>query len=144
MDNTAPEETQVPIVNVIDTPPIIVPPPVITLDDILSSVEVVKQKENDDKASLESLASVPYDTLKSKLLTWATSGFPNVYELFKLTIVPPSICSDGVTRNLTEYIQFCSGKTMQEHVASIQQRVQDMVISFANMGSYIAVVVSRT
>ena len=136
-------EDQNATIGVLDISPVILPPPIITLNDILSSVEVVTQKEQYDKAALETLATIPYDTLKSKLLTWATSGFPNVYEIYKLTITPPATCSDGVTRDLTSYIQFCSGKTIQEHVASIQTRVQDMTITFANMGSYIAVVVSK-
>lgn len=123
--------------------PVILPVPVITLNDILSSVEVVTQKEKDDKAALESIGNISYESLKSKLLTWATSGFSNVYEIHRLTIVPPTTCSDGVSRNLTDYIQFCSGKTIQEHVSGLQTRVQDMEISFANMSSYIAIVVSK-
>ena len=122
---------------------VILPPPPISLNDILSSIEVITQKEKDDKASLEALGLIPYDTLKTKLVSWATSGFQNAYEIEKLVIVPPTTCSDGVSRNLADYVQFCSGKTMQEHVATLQQRVQDMVITFANMGSYIAVVVSK-
>lgn len=125
-------------------PVVILPPPVITLDDILSSVEVVTQKEREDKANLESISTIPYETLKTKLLSWATSGFPNVYEIHKLTITPPTVCSDGVTRNLSDYIEFCSGKPIQDHVALLQQRVQGMSISFCNMGTYISIVVSRT
>lgn len=136
-------DDQIAPIGVLDISPVILPPPIITLNDILSSVEVITQKENDDKIALEALATIPYDTLKSKLLTWATSGFPNVYEICKLTITPPATCSDGVTRDLSDYIQFCSGKTIQEHVASLQSRVQDMVITFANMGSYIGIVISK-
>lgn len=144
MENTEPEQTQVPEVSLADITPVILPPPVITLNDILSSVEVIAQKEQEDKATLESIALIPHETLKSKLVTWATLGFPNVYEIHRLVIIPPTICSDGVSRNLSDYIEFCSQKPMQEHVASLQQRVQDMVITFANMGSHIAIVVSRS
>jgi hypothetical protein len=106
-------------------------------------VEVVTQKEQQDKANLESISTISYETLKTKLLSWATSGFPNVYEIHKLTITPPTICSDGVTRNLSDYIEFCSGKPIQEHVAILQQRVQGMIISFCNMGTHISIVVSK-
>lgn len=125
------------------TIPVILPPPIISLVDIMSALEVVVQKEKTDKSILNSISSLSYDDLKSKLVTWATLGFPNVYEIYRLVIVPPSTCSDGVSRSLTEYIEFCSGKTMQAHVESLQERVQDMVITFANMGTYIAVVVSK-
>lgn len=126
-----------------EEPLVILPPPVITMNDILSSVEVVSQKEQADKATLESIGNIPFDHLKNKLLVWATLGFPNVYEIHRLTITTPTVCSDGVVRNLADYIEFCSGKTIQDHVASLQQRVQDMLITFANMGTYIAVVVSK-
>jgi hypothetical protein len=134
--------TEVIVIPGLETP-VILPPPIITMNDILSSVEIVTQKEQADKVTLESIGNIGFEDLKSKLLVWGTLGFPNVYEIHKLIINPPGICSDGVTRDLTSYIQFCSGKSIHEHVASLQQRVQDMVISFANMGSYIAILVSK-
>lgn len=130
--------------NSTDQPIVILPPPVISMNDILSAVEVVTQKEETDKAALESIGTMSFDDLKSKLLVWGTLGFPNVYEVRRLIITPPTVCSDGVSRGLSEYIQFCSGKSIQDHVAALQQRVQDMVITFANMGTYIAVVVSKS
>jgi hypothetical protein len=136
-------ETVILDLNSIDQIPVIIPSPPITLNDIMASIEVVTQKEQSDKVILDSVGYIPYDTLKSKLVVWATSGFPNVYEIYKLEITTPSVCSDGISRNLSDYIQFCSGKSMQEHVAVLQQRVQDITITFANMGSYIAVVVSK-
>lgn len=123
------------------TPP---PPPApITIDDLLNSVEVLQQKEAQDKIALESIGTISHETLKTKLLSWATAGFPNVYEITRVTISPPNQCSDGVTRNLADYIVFCSGKTINEHVAILAAKVTGMTISFANMGNFIAIVVSK-
>lgn len=119
------------------------PPPVITIDDLLNSTAAIIKKEADDKATLEGIGNIPYETLKSTLLSWTTAGFPNVYEIHRVSISPPSLCSDGVSRDLASYIQFCSGKTINEHVAVLQARVQGMSISFANMGNYISIVVSK-
>lgn len=115
----------------------------ITIDDILNSVEVITKKEADDKALLESIGAMSVDTLKEKLLQWAKLGFPNVYEIQKIIITPPTKCSDGVTRNLSDYIEYCSGKPIQDHVAGLQSKVSGMTISFANMNTYIAIVVSK-
>lgn len=132
-------------INIMDitnmTPP--PPPPPITIDDLLSSVEVITQKENEDKALLEGIGNMSHDTLKNKLLSWATAGFPNVYEITRITINPPALCSDGVHRELADYITFCSGKTINEHVDILGAKVTGMTISFANMGSFIAIVVSK-
>jgi hypothetical protein len=123
------------------TPP--PPPPPITINDLLSSVEVLTQKENQDKVALEGIGNMSHDTLKNKLLSWATAGFPNVYEITRVTITPPALCSDGVNRNLADYIVFCSGKTISEHVEVLAAKVTGMNITFANMGTYIAIVVSK-
>ena len=131
-------------ISIADLPSTQPPAPMpITIDDLLNTVDMIRQKEAQDKLVLESIWSIPRDTLKTKLLNWATAGFPNVYEIHRLSITPPNQCSDGVTRNLEDYILFCSGKTIFEHVAMLSARVTGMDISFANMGSYIGIVVSK-
>ena len=122
--------------------PIPAPAP-ITMNDILSSVELIEQKETNDKATLESIGNITFDTLKAKLIQWAKQGFPSAYEIYQVSVTPPSVCSDGVTRDLADYITFCSGKSILEHVNVLQAKVTDMVISFANMGTYIAIVISK-
>jgi hypothetical protein len=122
------------------TPPV---PVVITLADILSATELVHQKETADKALLESIGNVTFESLRTTLIQWASAGFPNAYQLMNISITPPSVCSDGVSRSLADYIVFCSGKTINEHVDVLQQKLPDMTVSFANMGGSIAIVVSK-
>lgn len=130
-----------PLIDISGTPVIV--PQTISLNDILSAVELIQQKEDTDKANLESIGNITFDVLRAKLVQWAKAGFPNAYEIYQVNIVPPTVCSDGTARDLTDYIVFCSGKTIQEHVAVLQEKVTDMIISFANMGSYIAIVISK-
>lgn len=119
------------------------PPAPIYLDDILSSVEVLQQTESEHRSLLESVGTLPYDYLKPTLIQWATSGFRNAYPIHQIAITPPSLCSDGQARSLQDYIQFVSGKTIQEHVAVLQARLPDMVVSFAYTGLAIVIVVSK-
>lgn len=116
---------------------------IISLADILNSAQVVLQKEANDKILLESIGTASLSDITSKLIVWATSGFPNAYPLFDIAIAPPAVCSDGVSRNLSDYIQFCSGKTINQHVQLLQDRMSDIIVSFANMGTSIAIVVSK-
>lgn len=118
-------------------------PPTISLQDILSSIEVVQNQELQDKAALESIGTISFNTLRSSLIQWANAGFPNAYEIHRVYVTPPSVCSDGVVRNLADYIVFCSGKTIHEHVDVLHERTPDIDVSFANMGGYIGIVVSR-
>lgn len=119
-------------------------PVIITIQDILSATELLQQKEAADRVLLEGIGNVTFESLKSKLLVWATSGFPNAYSLMDVPIQPPALCSDGQARTLSDYIIFCSGKTIQDHVAVLQAKLPDISVSFANMGTSIAVVVSRS
>lgn len=119
------------------------PPPPIGIDDLLNSIEVIQKKEADDKLLLESIGNLSQEELKSKLISWAIAGFPNTHEIHTITILPPSICSDGVTRDLPGYIAFCSGKTIHEHIDLLQQKVTNISVSFANMGTHISIVVSK-
>ena len=120
------------------------PPPTISLSDITNAVEVVQTKETQDKATLESIGSLSFEGLKASLIQWAVAGYPNAYKIHEISVSPPGVCSDGVTRNLSDYITFCSGKTIHEHVAVLQARMPDISVSFAYTGSSILIVVSKS
>jgi len=119
------------------------PPPTITLQDILSATELLRAREASDKVKLDAIGTITFETLRASLLQWATRGFPNAYVVHEVPIVAPPTCSDGEVRNLTNYIPFCSGKTIQEHIAVLQARLPDITVSFAYTGSAILIVVSR-
>jgi hypothetical protein len=119
------------------------PLPTISIQDILGSVEVVQNREAGDKAKLEAIGLISFETLRASLLQWANRGFPNAYTIYEVPMTAPNVCSDGVTRSLPDYIVFCSGKTINEHVDVLQQRLVDITLSFAYSGSAILIVVSR-
>ena len=119
------------------------PPPTITLAEILSSTEALSQKEAADKAALEGIGHIGIETLRAKLIQWAVAGFPSAYAIHEVTITPPALCSDGVSRVLGEYIEFCSGKTIHDHVAVLQDVLPDITVSFSYTGFSIQVVVTR-
>ena len=123
------------------TPP--PPPPPMSLADILNSVEVIQQKETNDKATLESIGTTSAESLRPALITWATRGLPNAFPILEIAIQPPAQCSDGVSRSLTDYIVFCTGQTIESLVAQLQAKLTGMVVSFANFGSTIGIVVSK-
>jgi len=119
------------------------PPPQITLADILAAAEIVAQKEAQDKAMLESIGTISFETLRVTLIQWAKNGFRNATPIYSVAITPPETCSDGVHRGLGEYIEFVSGQTMTDLIAPLQARCPEFVISFATTGPEILIVVSR-
>lgn len=119
------------------------PPQPISIDELMNSIEALQKKESDDKLLLESIGTTPADDLRSKLLSWAKTGFQNAYEIFKLDITPPDLCSDGVKRNMMDYVQYCSGKQIYEHISPLNEKTTGMSFGYMNYSTYITVVVSK-
>lgn len=126
-----------------DGPPSTPPPDVLTLADLLADHDVVLAKEVADKALLDSIASQSVQGLRPKLLEWVMKGRPDGFPILTLTIQPPSQCSDGVTRDLPTYIEFCSGLSIVDHVARLQIKLPDIRLSFANINGDVCITVLK-
>jgi hypothetical protein len=75
---------------------------------------------------------------------WALAGFPSNHVIHQLTISVPPVCSDGKTRELQEYIEFCSGKPFHKHIEVLQGRLAaDMQLGFCRTVDAIQIVISR-
>jgi hypothetical protein len=111
----------------------------LTLADLLADHDLVLAKEAADKATLDSIGSQSIQALKPKLLEWVMTGRPDGFPILTLTIQPPSQCSDGVVRDLPAYIEFCSEKTIVDHVALLQAKLPDIRLSFANIGGSVCI-----
>lgn len=120
------------------------PPDVLTLADLLNETTIIQTKEQEDKSLLETIGSTPVSSLRPKFIEWVLKGCPSGFPLISLDIQPPRQCSDGVARQLPEYIQFCSGKTIEEHVALLQAKLPDIRLSFANIQGKVTVVALKT
>lgn len=124
-------------------PPYEPPPDVLTLNDLLADHDVVVAKEAVDKSRLDSIGGQPVQALKPKLLEWVMKGKPDGFPILQLVIDPPPVCSDGVTRSLPDYITFCSGKSIREHVELLQAKLPDIRVSFANISGAVSVTVLK-
>lgn len=119
-------------------------PDILSLDDLLSDVAVIAMKEQQDNTLIGSISTMTTSTLRPMLLQWASQGFPGLYEVYRLNVTPPQVCSDGTVRNLADYIQFVSGKQLHEHVEELQKKFTNITCGFVNYGTHISIVVSRT
>jgi hypothetical protein len=117
-------------------------PDFLSLDDIVNGHEVVLAKEVSDKAALDQIGLQHVSVLKPKLVDWIGAGKPSAYPILMLDIQPPCTCSDGICRSLPDYITFCSGKSIEEHVGALQAKLSGISVSFANISGKVAIVVS--
>ena len=119
------------------------PPDVLSFADLLHDQSIVQAKEQADKQLLESIGTTPVANLRPKFVEWVLKGCPYGFPLISLDIQPPARCSDGEVRNLAEYIEFCSGKTIDQHVDILQAKLPDITISVSNIQGKITVVAIR-
>ena len=107
---------------------------VIKLDDIDSSLQTIIQKESNNKNAFMNL---DYDLLKKNLFTWAANGYPDSFKAYTMKMNDPTItngrytCSDGVFRDVWEYIPFILGMSIHEVVTSFQVKLKGMTLSYS-------------
>jgi hypothetical protein len=118
-------------------------PTVLRLDDLLSHTDVLLQKEATDAAALAAIGNPDLSALRSRLVAWAVSGFAGSVPVCEVYLNPPAVCSDGVSRELADYIQFVSGKTIYEHLGVLGEKLPDFRVAFVYMGSSIQFMVSK-
>jgi hypothetical protein len=94
-------------------------PYIATLDELLSSYESTLAKETADKSALSVLINPSREAFRTPLFQWAAAGFPNGYIIQSISINPPNICSDGVTRNIGKYVEYCIGTNLGAVIQSM-------------------------
>jgi hypothetical protein len=105
-------------------------PPRITLSELMSDISIVQQQEADDGAKFSAVNSPDLQMFRTKLLRWAAGGFKGFCDLVTIPISAPNMCSDGIVRNLFEYIHFVSGKTYLEHMQTLQAILPDFLVVY--------------
>lgn len=120
-------------------------PPVFlfTLNDLLSEHDLLLKKEAEDRALVDTIEFPDTTNLKSKLIEWATAGFPDSFPIFSITVNPPGTCSDGVSRSLFDYVQFVSGVSIAEKMARLTAKLQGMYVLCSYSGNTITFHVFR-
>ena len=117
------------------------PPDILTLADLLTDQSIIASKEQADKLLLDTIGTQTVSVLRPKLVEWVLKGRPSAFPILGLDVRSPGVCSDGVERGLADYIQHCSGKTIEEHVSLLQAKLPDIRISFANINGITTIVV---
>ena len=117
--------------------------PLLTLRDLLDTQSGLLQKEEEDRKTLLALSSLSLDKLRDTLLTWVSLQMPPMWTFYELSIVPPTTCSDGVSRGLADYIQFCSGRDFPSYIVDLQAKVGGVVFGYQSNGGRLRIVVSK-
>jgi len=115
-----------------------------TMEELMSSHAVVVTQEESDRTSLSALTNPTSAQYRPQLFTWAAAGFPGIYVIQSFTLTPPSICSDGVTRDIVAYVPYLTGQDIGVMIAGIQALVTGITVSFSFLGNTLRIHVSRS
>lgn len=122
---------------------IVEPPHIATLEELMASHAVVVAKEATDRSSLTPLVNPSRDQYRPRLFQWAAAGFPGIYIVQSITLTPPDVCSDGVTRDVSAYFNYLTESDMGQVVANIQSMMTGILVSFSFLGNDVRVHVSK-
>jgi len=122
---------------------IIEPPHIATLDELMSSHAAVVAQEAADRATLAPLLNPTREAYRPQLFAWAAAGFPGIYVVQSFPFTPPSVCSDGVVRDVVGYTWYLLGVEIEIVLAAIQSMLTGIVVSYSFQGNVLRIHVSR-
>ena len=129
-----------------ETPPAPAPAPapvIATMDELMASHAVLVAKEAADRATLSPLVNPTRESYRPQLFAWASAGFPGIYVVQSFTFTPPSVCSDGVVRDVIGYTWYLLGVEIGGVLATIQSMLTGIVVSYSFQGNTLRIHVSR-
>jgi hypothetical protein len=125
----------------------VAPPPestqIMTLEELITSQEALTSKESYDRIAMTQFANPDPTAVRTRLLQWAGLGFPNIFVLLSLELVPPTVCIDGVSRSPFQYVEYLTGTSLSDHVLVLQQKLPGMALSYSTPGNNIRIHVSK-
>ena len=108
---------------------------VTTLEELVNTHGAIVQQETDDKASLLSVFQPTPETLRTRLFTWASMGFPASWKVFSTQITPPNKCSDGESREVCRYAIYLLDGQIDILLAKLNKQVSGITFSFFVSGN---------
>lgn len=119
-------------------------PMVVDIDELLSSYEAVKVQEDADRVSLSAVSSQTREALRPQMFAWAAAGFPTSHIVQQISVNPPNVCSDGVSRpDVAIYVTYLLGREMGDIIASVQALCVGVLISYSFQGNTLRIHVSK-
>ena len=120
------------------------PPNLATLDELMSSHAVVVAKEAVDRQTLSGLVTPMRDQYRSQLFQWAGLGFPAIFVIQTFELTPPTYCSDGISRDSVEYLNYLIiPNTLDSVLETIRSLMSGILVSFSFLGNTLRIHVSR-
>ena len=110
---------------------------IMTLEQLQQYHDSIMQAETDDKLKLSAITSPGSSGIQQNLIQWASAGFPNDYGVVVVVLNPPSMCSDGQSRTIQQYIEFLTGSNIMDLTTAFQTSFSGITFSYSIFGNII-------
>jgi hypothetical protein len=118
-------------------------PYIVSLEELLASHSVVTQKESADRSTVQAFLIPHEDDIRPKLFEWAAAGFPTIYTIQSLFLTPPVTCGDGVSRNVIQYMEYLTSKTITQNISTLQGKMPGLEVTMSHSANRVSLHVSR-
>lgn len=112
----------------VEEPVVIQPTYLFSVNTLLSEHEQLLQQEDRDRALAKTIENPNLEELGRKLKDWAIAGFPDFYPVLSYSFSLPAVCSDGVSRNITEYLAFLTGQNVGQHIGMLDAKLEGISV----------------
>ena len=101
-----------------------------TLDQLVQYYDRTLEYEEKDKLSMNFIVNPSTSGIQQNLIQWASAGFPVEYQVLSVSLIYPSPCSDGVSRDILAYIQYLTGSNIVELTSNFQSNFLGIRFSY--------------
>jgi len=116
---------------------------IMTMDQLVEYHDTTKQSEDSDKATLNVLLNPGSGDIQTKLMEWASVGFPHEYGVLTMPLIRPMPCTDGIARSMLSYISYITKSDIMTLVVNYQSYFQGMQFSYTINGNTVFLNVSK-
>ena len=116
---------------------------IMTLEQLQQYHDTITQSETSDKTAMSAITVPSSSGIQQNLIQWASAGFPSDYSVLSVSLICPSPCSDGQSRNMMQYIEFLTGSNIMDLTTSFQTNFLDMYFSYSISGKTVTLHASK-
>lgn len=115
------------------------PSQIISLSDIVNTIDIIKTRENDDRTLIKTITQINEEDLRNRLVGWGAAGFPDTHKLYTLQFNRLEKCSDGVIRNdVLQYFQYLEPEvSIVNTLNTLEARLPGMALSYSYTNDFI-------
>ena len=109
------------------------PNPILTINDLVTHADVVLSKESLHRRVISTMSTIFNDsTTKETMISWALTGFRPGFVVKEIDLEPPVVCSDGVKRDLAEYLNFISTPhKITDHFSALEACLPGIQVTYS-------------